>query len=133
MRWQYETQTSPLSLSGLNRNGIPDAIAAYIGEVNALLADSTLLICSDPDLNSAFERSGRLEDNLWWIDMTNVRDGGKSLTDNLRAYQAIMEAAVSNRPAVSYVPAPGMTQQQAAKEDVTWYDLTDVNMEAVFS
>lgn len=113
----YKWLTFDLSFSG----GVggyndfdPEAIAAYIGEVNALMRNSTLLICSDPNLKAGFDRKGRLEDDLWWIELDYIRDPDKSLLETLREYQAVKEAAVSERPAVPYVPAPGMTQQQAA-------------------
>lgn len=94
----------------------PEAIAAYIGEVNALMRDSTLLICSDPNLKAGFNRLGRLEDDLWWIGLDYVRDPDKSLVETLREYQAVKEAAVSDRPAVPYLPASGTPERQAALE-----------------
>lgn len=94
----------------------PEAIAAYVDEVNALLKDSTLLLCADPNLKSTFNRKGRLEDDLWWIELDYVRDPDKSLVETLREYQAVKEAAVSNRPAVPYLPAPGTPERQAALE-----------------
>ena len=113
----YKWLTFDLSFSGYESGygGFdPEAIAAYVGEVNALMRDSTLLICSDPNLKAGFNRLGRLEDDLWWIGLDYVRDPDKSLVETLREYQAVKEAAVSNRPAVPYLPAPGTPERQAA-------------------
>lgn len=94
----------------------PEAIAAYMDEVNALLKDSTLLLCTDPNLEAGFRRLNRLEDDLWWIELDYVRDPDKPLVETLREYQAVKEAAISNRPAVPYLPAPGTPERQAALE-----------------
>ena len=112
----------------------PEAIAAYIDEVNALMADSTLLLCTDSNLKTTFDRLGRLEDDLWWINLDYIRDPDKPLVDTLREYQAVKEAAVSNRPAVPYVPAPGTPKRQAAlgayravlEDEATFYS-TDIS------
>ena len=46
----------------------PEAIAAFMDEVNALLANSTLLINTDQNLAATFAQEGRLYDSLWWLD-----------------------------------------------------------------
>ena len=73
----------------------PEAIAAFMDEVNGLLADSVQLFKTDGDLLDTFEKEGRLYDSLGWLDWFEggfVRDEGKSLLENLRDFQAAMEA-----------------------------------------
>ena len=72
----------------------PEAIAAFMDEINGLLANSTQLINTDEDLLSAFEKEGRLYDSLWWLDAWGpafVRDPSKSLLENLRDFKEAME------------------------------------------
>lgn len=73
----------------------PEAIAAFMDEINSLLANSTLLLCTDSDLLSSFAASGRLYDGLWWLDSEElgiVRDESKSLLEALRDFRAAMNA-----------------------------------------
>ena len=72
----------------------PEAIAAFMDEINGLLANSAQLINTDGDLLGTFQELGRLEDDLWWLDMwvpAFVRDESKSLLENLQNFQAAME------------------------------------------
>ena len=72
----------------------PEAIAAFMDEINGLLANSVQLINTDEDLLSAFEKEGRLYDSLWWLDAWGpafVRDPSKSLLENLRDFKEAME------------------------------------------
>jgi len=72
----------------------PEAIAAFMDEVNGLLAHSTQLINTDQNLLYTFEQEGRLYDSLWWLDSRDevfTRDKGKSLLENLRNFQITME------------------------------------------
>ncbi len=72
----------------------PEAINAFMEEVNGLLSRSVQLLNTDDYLADTFEKEGRLYDSLWWLDTwepTFVRDGSKSLLENLRDYQAAME------------------------------------------
>ena len=71
----------------------PKAIAAFMDEVNALLADSTQLLNTDDGLLGTFEREGRLYDSLWWLDDT--RDEDLTLLENLLVYrnEAIRDAS----------------------------------------
>lgn len=73
----------------------PEAIAAFMDEVNGLLSHSVQLLNTDQDLLSAFEKNGRLYDDLWWLDARSeegfVRDPAKSLLENLRDFQTAME------------------------------------------
>ena len=71
----------------------PKAIAAFMDEVNALLADSTQLLNTDENLLGTFEKEGRLYDSLLWLDDT--RDGRLSLLENLLVYrnEAIKDAS----------------------------------------
>ena len=74
----------------------PDAINAYLTEINDLLAHSVVLINTDDDLISSFEDSGaRLYHvPLWLRGAYNSApyDPSKSLLENLRDFQAAMEA-----------------------------------------
>ena len=63
----------------------PKAIAAFMDEINALLADSVQLLNTDENLLGTFEREGRLYDSLWWLDDDREKD--LSLLENLEAYQ----------------------------------------------
>ena len=74
----------------------PDAINAYLTEINDLLAHSVVLINTDDELISSFEDSGaRLYHvPLWLRGAYNSApyDPSKSLLENLRDFQAAMEA-----------------------------------------
>lgn len=73
----------------------PEAIAALMEEVNALLDNSVPLLNTDEYLADTFEKEGRLYDSLWWLDMGDeegfARDPAKTLLENLRDYQRAME------------------------------------------
>lgn len=74
----------------------PDAIAAFMEEVNGYLAHSRQLLNTDEELIATFERTGRLEDDLWFLDHSMwghqyVRDNTKSLLENLREFKKVME------------------------------------------
>ena len=71
----------------------PEAIAAFVNEINELLSHSVQLINTDADLLETFERNGRLYDDLEWLDWwepTYVR-GGQALVDELWRFQSAME------------------------------------------
>ena len=71
----------------------PEAIAAFMEEVNPLLADSVLLMNTNDDLTKSFDSNGTLIDDLWWLDLfpeTFTRDKSKSLLENLRDFQEAM-------------------------------------------
>lgn len=73
----------------------PEAIAAFMDEINGLLARSVQLINTDDYLLDTFQEEGRLYDSLWWLDTfegTFTRDSSKSLLENLRDFKAAMEA-----------------------------------------
>ena len=62
----------------------PWAINAFMEEVNALLANSTLLLNTDPNLEETFRQEGRLYDSLWWLD--KAQDESAAMLDNLLSY-----------------------------------------------
>lgn len=71
----------------------PEAIAAFMEEVNELLSHSILLINTDSDLQQTFEREGKLTDTLWWLDSGESgfhRDPAGSLLKNLQDFQEMM-------------------------------------------
>ena len=72
----------------------PEAIAAFMDEINGLLANSVQLINTDADLLRTFQKEGRLYDSLGWLDLWApfARDGTASLLETLRAFQGYMEA-----------------------------------------
>ena len=63
----------------------PEAIAAFMDEVNGLLAHSVQLINTDFDLLRVFQEAGRLYDGRWWLDPS------VSMLESLRTYKASME------------------------------------------
>ena len=63
----------------------PEAIAAFLDEVNGLLAHSVQLINTDDDLLRTFQKEGRLYDGRWQLNPS------VSMLENLREYQASME------------------------------------------
>ena len=74
----------------------PEAIAAFMDEINGLLAHSVQLVNTDSELLNTFQKEGRLYDSLGWLDYCEpdfVRDEAASLLENLRAFQAAMEEA----------------------------------------
>ena len=75
----------------------PREIAAFMDEVNELLAGSTPLLITDPNLNSTFEREGCLRDSLGWLDGEEgfTRDASKTLLENLLAYRNYRLAAAA--------------------------------------
>ncbi len=71
------------------------AIAAFMDEINDLLAHSVPMLNTDGDLLGTFEKEGRLYDSLWWLDSAEpvfVRDESQSLEENLKAFEAAMTA-----------------------------------------
>ena len=71
----------------------PNAIAAFVEEVNVLLSHSVQLLNTDADLLATFEKNGRLYDDLGWLDQwapVYVR-GGRMLSEELWCYKAAME------------------------------------------
>lgn len=80
----------------------PEAIAAFMDEINDLLAHSVQLLNTNSDLLDTFEKEGRLYDNLWWLDVWEPefsRDEEISLLENLEDFQIAMTAV--QEPAIS--------------------------------
>ena len=74
----------------------PDAIAAFLDEVNAYLAQSQILLVTDEDLLNTFAgQEGYLMDTLWWLDSdVYVRNEEYTLVENLLAYwKAVLSQA----------------------------------------
>ena len=74
----------------------PEAIAAFMDEVNDLLSHSVQILNTDSDLLATFEKEGRLYDSLWWLDDREpefVRDESKSLQEKLEDFRTAMVAA----------------------------------------
>ena len=71
----------------------PEAIAIFMEEVNSLLAHSVQLLNTDQYLLETFEREGRLEDTLGFLEHWEpayTRDPDKSLLENLRDFRDIV-------------------------------------------
>jgi len=67
----------------------PEAIAAFMEEVNTLLAESEQLVNTDRNLLATFAREGALVDTLWWLRDGGFRpEEGKRLDEVLRDYAA---------------------------------------------
>lgn len=62
----------------------PEAINAFMEEINTLLASSEQLVNTDENLLGTFQKEGRLYDSLWWLD--DDRDEKLSLLENLKNY-----------------------------------------------
>ena len=74
----------------------PEALAAFMDEINSLLANSVQLINTNDELLGTFQKEGRLYDSLSWLDLwapVYVRNETASLLENLRTFQASMEIA----------------------------------------
>lgn len=66
----------------------PRAIAGFMTEINSLLARSTPLLITDPNLAATFEREGRLYDSLGWLEEDGFTRGvGTTLLQDLLAYR----------------------------------------------
>ena len=95
---EFDINFSPLAHQKFD----PKGIAAFMEDVNGMLADSVQLLNTDWDLLDTFKKNGRLYDSLGWLDNWEpvfARDESKSLEDNLRAFQAAMEEQRENEKA----------------------------------
>lgn len=85
-----------------------EAVAAFMKRVNSLLAHSIQLLNTEEKLLETFEREGKLEDTLWWLEEETgfTRDPSKSLVENLQDFQAAMseEKAQASFPGSSTLP-----------------------------
>lgn len=87
----------------------PEEIAAFMDEINGYLAHSTQILNTDYTLLAAFERTGRLEDDLGILfdeAAPFTRDNSKSLSENLQLYQETMEADAAQT--ASYISSLGL-------------------------
>ena len=88
----------------------PEAIAAFMDEINGLLANSVQLINTDDDLWRTFQKEGRLYDSRWWLDRS------VSMLESLRAYKEAMEVGTSY-PSVLL----GKSQFMLIQDDAGYY------------
>ena len=89
--------------SSTHRSFDPEAIAAFMDEINDLLAHSVQLINTDFELLNTFQKEGRLYDSLSWLDYwapVFVRDETAFFLENLRAFQAYMEETAVEQSAM---------------------------------
>ncbi len=79
----------------------PEAINAFMEEINGLLSHSVQLLNTDQDLLRTFQREGRLEDTLGFLDKWKPvfsRDPNKTLLENLYDFRdAMAEDALRNQ------------------------------------
>lgn len=71
----------------------PEAIAAFMDEINDLLSHSDQKLNTNSDLLATFKKEGELYDSLWWLDDWEpefIRDESKSLLENLKDFQIAM-------------------------------------------
>ena len=81
--------------SPLHEDFEPEAIAAFVDEINNLLANSVRIPNINSSLPDAFDNEGLLYENLSWLDDWEpefIRDKDKSLLDNLKDFQTVMTA-----------------------------------------
>lgn len=79
----------------IHGNFDPEAIDAFLTEINALLADSVQLMNTDDDLLESFRREGGLyhvPSFLFWEEVGDYSyDENKTILENLTAYKSAME------------------------------------------
>ena len=104
----------------------PAAVATFLDEVNGYLSQSKPLLVTDENLLSTFDRLGRLEDDLWWLDSDLYpRDEEKSLLENLLAYRNAMLTQAS-------VPSLSQVFSSLATENIISIEpSSDVPLEAL--
>lgn len=89
----------------------PEEIAAFMEEINGYLAHSTQLLNTDYNLLAAFEKTGKLYDDLSTLfddyQSEFSRDNSKSLFENLRLLEEMLKASASRPlPTVSSAGLP---------------------------
>lgn len=79
--------------SSVHQSFDPEAIEAFLAEINALLADSTKLMNTDDDLIKSFQREGRQYHIPQFLfgDRDFNYDYDKSMLKNLEEYKSAME------------------------------------------
>ena len=91
----------------------PEAINAFMEEINALLANSELLVNTDENLIGTFQKEGRLYDSLWWLD--DDRDESLTLLENLQNYGSYAE----DHPDDTWTPLADLPDEEAASDSYT--------------
>lgn len=96
MRIQGNRVDFDINFGSLNNNDFdPEAITAFMDEINDLLSHSVQMLNTDSDLLAVFEKEGRLYDSLWWLDDWGpefARDESRSLQENLEDFQTVITA-----------------------------------------
>ena len=96
----------------------PEAINAFMEEINALLANSELLVNTDENLIGTFQKEGRLYDSIWWLD--DIRDDQLTLLGNLLNY----ESYAGDHPDDTWSPLVDFLLD-ATEEDVAALNVTE--------
>lgn len=118
----------------------PEGIAAFMEEINGYLAQSTQLLNTDYDLLAAFERTGRLEDDLGILlnsfEPEFSRDPSKSLLENLRLLQQTMEPSASgslSQRLSSALPFDDMLEMMFCSGAGGWQTMLSLNADGSFT
>lgn len=81
--------------SPLHEDFEPETIAAFVDEINNLLANSVRIPNIISGMPDAFDNEGQLYENLSWLDDWEpefIRDEDKPLLENLKNFQTVMTA-----------------------------------------
>ncbi|MBD5169179.1 MAG: hypothetical protein HDT20_03535 [Oscillibacter sp.] len=91
----------------------PEAINAFMEEINALLANSELLVNTDENLIGTFQKEGRLYDSIWWLN--DDRDDSLTLLENLQNYGSYAE----DHPDDTWSPLADLPEEEATSASYT--------------
>lgn len=118
----------------------PEEIAAFMEEINGYLAQSIQLLNTDYDLLAAFERTGRLEDDLGILfnsfEPEFSRDPSKPLLENLKLLQQTMEPSASLPPSAgspSGLPVDDTLEMMFCSGAGGWQTMLSLNTDGSFS
>ncbi len=118
----------------------PEEIAAFMEEINGYLAHSTQLLNTDYDLLAAFERTGRLEDDLGTLfnsfEPEFSRDPSQPLLENLKLLQQTMEPSASLPPSAgspSGLPVDDTLEMMFCSGAGGWQTMLSLNADGSFS
>lgn len=117
----------------------PEEVAAFMEEINGYLARSTQLLNTDQDLLAAFERTGKLEDDLGTLfnsfEPPLPIDESKSLLENLKLLQQTMEPSASGSLSTGYssaLPFEGTLEMMFCSGAGGWQTMLSLNADGSF-
>ena len=94
----------------------PEAIVAFMSEINRLLKGSELLVNTDENLIGTFQKEGRLYDSLWWLD-DGLDDAGYRRSDRDLLSALTAYARYAGIPAEAEVLAMRKRVEEGMSED----------------